>query len=456
MKDKKILFLCENMNNNQEKSMNQTSDIDTLPIIDRFLRDGLLQTLGEDEKRYQYLGDTVIALSNRIKENHRLLINFSILAFQPKPSVSEPEITMVYKTLGEHWKLIGNIYPKDKPIELLKAIMLETVNGLCNDYIFASIVYHANASAVSHYKYGISEGSLVKQVLQRAAEKTEWFAVEQYTCSNKVVEISEFNVNLSCPENIEVDQVILQDGLLAAAGPADEQGNTSKKKTPNPYTMANAGHWVGAFSKIATESIAESIESSIEEALSHLADDASEKISEKLQEVAGYRNNLKSVSLPIETKVLWWMQSLYSPNFRASYRDLPLPVTLIAMVDDLLDIISIPTVESLIYILGETILNTLSTFPAKERKAFKLSEWLEKFENPEILSMMVSHEINCLKQNYNSLSLIAVVQIILNGETKNEERIGDLLNISLTPRQFGMWLFRDLLAEKLVFKQDHE
>jgi hypothetical protein len=438
--------------------MNQESKVPILSIIDQYLKDGLLENLGEDEQRYQYLEETVTSLVKRIEEDSSLLIQFSLVAFQPKPSVDEPEIIVVYETLKVYWKFIDNVYRQDRPITLLKAIMLESISRLCNsDGRIASIIYHANASAVSHYKYDQKEGSLIKQVLTTAAIKAEEFAVNHYISSTEIREQPIFDVKITSSEEINVDQDALQDGLFAAAGPADEQGNVPKHKSPNPYQVnSHPTYWSKPFSNIASESIAQSIKSSIENALSEFANDASTVISEKLQEVAGYINYSKTSNFAIETKMLWWMQSLYSPKLQSSYRDLPLQATIISMANDLFDIVSVPIPESVVFILGEAILNAISDFPAKNRKAVKLSEWLSNLKQSDVLNAIEPLAIHSSNIENHTQPLIAVVRAVLNGQNVSKEMLGDLLDVVLTPRQFGMWLFRDLVAEGLVKEHDHE
>lgn len=291
--------------------MNQPLKILALPVIDQYLKDGLLENLGEDEQRYHYLGETVTSLLTRIKEDPRFIINFSLVAFQPKPSVDESEITLVYEILKEYWRLIDNIYRQDRPIVLIKAIMLETISRLCDhDGRLASIVYHANTSAVLHYKYDQKEGPLIKQILAAAAIKAEEFAASYYVSLTEVKEKLDFEIDTS--EAISIDRKYLHNRLMAAVGPCDEnssplsQPHNAQQVIPPPYNKV--------FADIASESIAQLIESSIEDALSEFAND----ISNKFQEVAVYNNNFRTSNLEIETKVLWWMQSLYSPKLQST------------------------------------------------------------------------------------------------------------------------------------------
>ncbi|MBI4784108.1 MAG: hypothetical protein HY785_22740 [Oscillatoriophycideae cyanobacterium NC_groundwater_1537_Pr4_S-0.65um_50_18] len=435
--------------------MTQASKPSALPIIDQYLKDGLLGDLGADEQRYEHLRETVTSLSTRIEEDPHSLIDFSLVAFQPKPSANEAGILSVYDTLKESWRLIDNVYPQDRPLALLKAIMLETVNRLCDsDGRLASIVYHANASAVPHYRYDRKESGLIKKVLTTAAIKAEEFAGTYYIPSIGIGEKLDFDVEIAAPENIEVNRAALQDGLFAAVGPHDEQGTAPKRKPTNQYQATNAPHWNKPFSNIASESIAQSIE----ETLAEFATESSSVISEKLQEIVTYVNRSKKFDLAsaIETKVLWWMQSLYSPTLRSSYRDLPLPATVIAMALDLFDIVDVPCLESVVFILGEAILNATSDGSAKSRKAVKLHEWLSNFKQTEVLN-----EIKLFKIHHSNLEnctqpLIAAVRAALGGQAVSQEMLGDLFDVAVTPRQLGMWLFRDLLAEKLVKEHAHE
>jgi GTPase-associated system helical domain len=434
--------------------MSQSELSTSVPIIDKYLEAGLLSTLGENETHYEYLGETVNFLVDKIQSNYSLLIPFSLVAFQICSSTTDPEVIRVYTALKDYWKLIGNKYP-DLPIELIKPIMLETIGRLCNgDGRIASIVYHTNASAFAHYKYAPEVGLLIKQILTTAGIKAEEFAASDYISSTEVREKPDFGFEIDTPENIKVDRATLQDGLFAAAGPTDEQGIAPKKKPPNPHHPSQGAQWNKPFSNIASESIAQSIESTIDEALAEFANEASTVISDKLKEISVYTNNAGESRLATESKILWWMQSLYSPKLRSSYRDLPLPVKIIAMAHDLFDLVTVPIPESVVYVLGEAILNAISAVPPKNCKAVKLIEWLENLSKPNVLDEIEAFKIIIPTIEQHTQPLIVVVRAVLNGQTASKEMLGDLLDVALTPRQLGMWLFRDLIAEKLVEEKD--
>jgi GTPase-associated system helical domain len=430
--------------------MSQSESSTSLPIIDKYLEAGLLSTLGENETHYGYLAETVNSLVEKIRNNYILLIPFSLVAFQAHLSETEPGVIRVYNVLKDYWKLIGNKYP-DLPVELIKPIMLETISRLCiGDGRIASIVYHGNVSAVTHYQYASKEVSLVKQILTTAVIKAEEFATSDYISLTEVREIPDFNVEIAAPEKIKVDQATLQGRLYASAGPTNEQSQPLDPPA-NPYLPASHGlTWNKPFSEIASKGIASSIEGTIDDALSEFANEASTVISDKLREISVYTNNSGESRLVTENKVLWWMQSLYSPKLRSSYRDLPLPVTIIAMTHDLFNIISVPIPESVVYVLGEAILNAISDVPVKNRKAVKLSEWLDNFKKTGVLNAIEPLQISSSNLGNHTQSLIAVVRAVLNGQAASKEMLGDLLDVTLTPRQLGMWLFRDLIAEKLV------
>jgi hypothetical protein len=430
----------------------KTSNIE-LYIIDKYLKANLLENLGNDEKRYEYLASTVTSLQEKLENYPHLIIQFSLVAFQPHLNSNEPEIISVYEALKQHWKLIDNVYSQDKPIKLLQAIMLETISRVCDsDGRFASIVYHASAGAFPHHKYSLQESPIVKQVIMTAAVKAEKFAANHYLSSTVAKEKVDFTVILTAPENVDVDQNYLQQGLMAATGPTNEQNQPLPVDIHpvNQYQVNQPPYWNKGFSDIASTRISKLIEHSIETSIKEFATDSSQVISERLQEVADYTSNSEKSSAAIERKVLWWMQSLYSPKLRASYRDLTLSTAIIAMVYDLLAQIDTPVPESVVHILGEAILNAMSEVPAKNRKAIKLSEWLESLQKPDVLTAIEPLGIDSSILENHTQSLIAVVRLGFNGQTPSPEMLRDLLNVTLTPRQLGMWLFRDSIAERLV------
>jgi GTPase-associated system helical domain len=428
--------------------MSQSELPTSLPIIDKYLKARLLDILGEDEDRYGYLGEAVNSLFDKIQNNWSLLIPFSLVAFQVFPSKIEPEIVLTYGVLKKYWRLIDIIYT-ELPIEIIKPIMLETISRLCDsDGRIASIVYHANASAVVYYEYDRIEGQLVNQVLTTAAIKAEEFATNNYISSTEIGEKPDFDFEITTPGNIKVDRSTLENRLMAAVGQHD--GNSIALQAPSNSVQFIQVPYNKIFAEIASETIASSIESTINDTLAEFANDASAVISEKLQEISVYTNHARESRLATESKILWWMQSLYSPNLRSSYRDLILPATIIAMAHDLFDLVSVPIPESVVYVLGEAILNAISDIPAKNCKVIKLSEWLDDFKKTGVLDAIEPLEIRSPTLENHTQPLIDVVRAVLNGQTASREMLGDLLDVALTPRQLGMWLFRDLIAKKLV------
>lgn len=143
-------------------------------------------------------------------------------------------------------------------------------------------------------------------------------------------------------------------------------------------------------------------------------------------------------------------------SIESSYRDLPLPAIIIAMAHDLFDVVSAPMPESTIYVLGESILNAISDIPAKNCKAVNLSNWLGSLKQTDVLNAIGPLKMHSSNLENRIQPLIAIVRAVLGGQIASEEMLGDLLNVDVTPRQLGMWLFRDLLAEKLVEEHDRE
>ena len=98
-----------------------------LTVVDTYLTANLLENLGNDEKRYEYLANAVTFLQEKLESSPDLIIQFSLVAFRSNPNSNEPEIILVYEALKQHWRFIDNVYPSDKPIKLLQAVMLETI-----------------------------------------------------------------------------------------------------------------------------------------------------------------------------------------------------------------------------------------------------------------------------------------------------------------------------------------
>lgn len=423
----------------------------SMRIIDQFLQANLLSMLGSDEQRYKHVAQAAADVAAHLAKVPADLITFAQVAFQSAPDSSEPAIALVHNALKAHWKLIDNVYAQERPVTLLRAVMLEAVGRLCaSDNRLAAIVYHTNASAFAYRRYGHAEAAVISRILADAGEAAEAFAVEGFSGgSGEDVSITEVKIPVPSAKSVAVDTAVLQDGLVAAVGPHDRAGNTPKTTPVNPYWPDSGSHWSHAYPPIAAPAISNAISGSVQSGLAALANTTSKAVNASLNAVVENARRAAR-SMPRNLSVLWWMQALYSPTLRRSYRDLDVVVAAVAMAHDLMHLDVAPCPESLVYILGEAVRDAIEDHEQQHRAPATLANWLQLLgasNDGEVLRSTV-RESPALTSH--TAPLLAVVRTVLHGHKPPRAMLGELFEAEVTPRQLAMWLFRDLIAERLA------
>lgn len=420
-------------------------------IIDQFLQANLLSTLGSDEQRYKHVTQAVEDVKARFAQAPAELITFSQVAFQPAPDPSEPSIALVYDALKAHWKLIDNVYAQERPVTLLRAVMLEVVSRLCASHKrLAAIVYHANASAFAYRRYGHAEAAVVSSILADAGEAAEEFAVEAFFgASDEDAPVIEIKIPAPSEKSVTVDTATLQDGLVAAVGPSDAQGKAPKTTPVNGNWSNGAPSWSYAYPPIAAPAIGNAIKGSVQSGLTALATATSEALTASLSTIVEDARRAAR-SMPQHLRILWWMQALYSPTLRRSYRDLDVAVAAVAMAHDLLDLDVVPCPESVVHILGEAVRDAVADHAQQHRAPATLANWLQLLGTGDVGKALRSVVGEGQALASRAAPLLAVVRAVLHGHTPPHAILGELLEVEVTPRELSMWLFRDLVVERLA------
>jgi len=423
----------------------------SMRIIDQFLQANLLSTLGSDEQRYKHVAQAAEDVEARLTKAPAELITFSQVAFQPAPDSSEPAIALVYDALKAHWKLIDNVYAQERPVTLLRAVMLEVVSRLCaSNNRFAAIVYHTNASAFAYRRYGHAEAAVVSSILADAGEAAEAFAVEAFFgVSDENVPVTEVEIPAPSEESVAVDIATLQDGLVAAVGQHDGQGKAPTTTPVNGYWTNSGASWSYAYPPIAAPVIGNAISGSLQSGLTAFATATSKAVTASLSAVVEDARRAAR-STPQHLSILWWMQALYSPTLRRSYRDLDVAVAAVTMAHDLMDLDVVPCPESVVHVLGEAVRDAVADHEKQHRGPATLASWLQLLGAGDARSVLRSVVGEGSALASRAAPLLAVVRAVLHGHTPSRAVLGELFEAEVTPRQLAMWLFRDLLAERLA------
>jgi hypothetical protein len=329
--------------------------------------------------------------------------------------------------------------------------MLEVVSRICaSDNQLAAIVYHANASSFAYHRYGRAEVAIVSRILSDAGEAAEAFAVESFSSvSAKSVFVTDVNLPGPSEESIVVDIATLQDGLVAAVGPHDAQGK-APKKTPANSNWPNTGHpWSYMYSPIAASVIGSAISGALHLSLTNFAVASSAAITTSLSAIA--TNASRAVrSTPRQLNILWWMQALYSPTLRRSYRDLDVAVATVAMAHDLMALDVVPCPEGVVHVLGEAVRDAVADHEQQRRAPTTLTNWLTLLAEGAAVNALRPIVGDGPPPASGTAPLLEVVRAVLRGHKPPQGMLGALSEEEASPRQLAMWLFRDLVAERLA------
>lgn len=418
-----------------------------MTVVDAFLGASLLSAIGDDERRYQAIRDTVRDLTNNLSNNSSELLRFSRLAFEPNPDSRDPALEFVYDALKANWKLIDNVFPQERPVTLLRVVMLEVIAQVCEDERAAAVVYHANISAAAHRRYGQAEGVVVSRLFSAAGEKAEAYTAHLWDGeAGDDEEAAAPEVSVMVPKSVKVDVETLQDALVAAVGPNDRNNTAPKASVKNTNWPHSGPPWSYEFPPIAAPAIATAIRGAVMSSLNTMATATTESLNTALQElVEDVHQAHRSAPRPLQ--VLWWMQALYSPTVRRSYRDLEVVAAATLMPHDLLDLNIMPCPEGVVHVLGEAARNAVADHEEAQRARATVSTWLGRLGEARARESVQSAVAQPAGVT-DDASLLGAARAAVHGLPL--PGLGELGDAEVTPRQLAMWLLRDLVAERLA------
>ena len=276
-------------------------------------------------------------------------------------------------------------------------------------------------------------------------------------------------------QSIQPNELLSQ--LHAALGPNNPQGqayttqfsrshwrdtNNNSDKGPNPYWPNQHQQWcwaaaprleevlisaIGVGNQRLTEQItqfANQLGISIQQVLEQQARQLTTSAQQLLQ-----RSNERSESAKLKTDVLWWLEALYSPSLRTSYRNLPPSMAMVAMSHDLFDIVDacLPTPASVAHVLGEAV-NRLKETDYDRR--YSLLETLAQVQEhgPKLRDI-----VSAPPETAGRRPLLQVIETSVHQAAPSErdllQQTGLRGDDSVSMPELAMWCFQDLQARYL-------
>ena len=294
-------------------------------LLEQFLDEGLLDLQGNDQW-YGHISSTASSLSKYLRANPQYIIPFTYAALTPEVSNQNPAVEKAVTLLKSEWKTYASI-SMASPRVMLRAIIFDALlKNADSDDATKSLLALLLASALPHLSLGKEEevwtralGELLAAVEIRA--EARWSVPSQLEVPDfpKIdVPAIRFSVKSG-----EFDQETLQQGLVTAAGPTDEQGEA----TEGNNHWANAGEpWSREFAPLAASAISEAIVGATGTKTGSVKPEAlTQALTGAIANyLKAFARDLASTTHGVEmrSRLLWWKEALVSPSARVSYREI--------------------------------------------------------------------------------------------------------------------------------------
>ena len=234
------------------------SDAMSHRLLDRFLENGLLDLKGNDEW-YEHITATAGVLSVHLRANPDDIIPFAYAALLPDVADDDPAVRRALQLLKAEWKTYASV-SMASPTVMLRAIIFDALLSIAaEDNSTQSTLALLFSSALPHLVVG-REAPVWQEALDQLLQAVEREAEAAWSVPSRVPvpPFPEFNapsttVSLKASQ---VDKTGLKRAMHAAAGPSDENGQSTEGNEHWP----NAGDpWSHQFAPLAADAISKAI-----------------------------------------------------------------------------------------------------------------------------------------------------------------------------------------------------
>ncbi|CAG9298182.1 GTPase-associated system all-helical protein GASH [Celerinatantimonas diazotrophica] len=340
-------------------------------ILTHLLAAGLIENIDGDETRFGKIEVAAQKIATELTETPKKLIPALLAGINPDVNSSDPAIEEAQNALVAEWKTMSSAYPSP-PINLFRAILLEACRQAAEKSDkHASVLWLTAADSVCLMRLS-KEESVVRNLLKNFAEKTERWATSAGDVPKAPRQAVDKLSWTPVSSNIEkVNRQKLRPKMGDAAGNSHIHSDGSNKNGGNPnnnwpsQNAATAAAWAGDFAERMTNAIGDELDNlslQLSSVLDNQSQNFSKQIEKSLNEHRKFIQRISKANLSEQQaeitrlNVLWWSEALYSISFQQSYRELELPLAIIAMPWDLLsEGLAIPTPASVSYMLSESV-----------------------------------------------------------------------------------------------------
>lgn len=428
-------------------------------ILQSFLNNQFITTDDPEHIKNLEKASSEIQKKLKIKKHQQLVIAYTLVALDPNISNSDQVVKDVEEIIIKKWNTFLNSVSKvkDSPLSYIQAVILDALDNLSKNGIYAGIIWHTGCNIISHYKLA-GQKEILSEFLQNIGNRVEAIAQTDWNIPEKT-QIEPINqVNFSFPEtpSVTISESKLKTHFLAASVYTTwkEQAGGGE----NPSSQATNNHtWPEFFSERAAEGLTKEINSALliqKNSLSSFSSSFQKSIKTYFDELQPYFENVSSSilrsseSLNKRSNLLWWKQSLYSTSLDVSYRSLePLSLT-VTISTDLATMVHPIYPKSVDYLLQETLRDVLGENITERRD---LSEFLDKLgqlsgDENQLLEGM---QIDTLNRKSLGSSIVGIINKTIVSDVFFEQT-GIDKKAKLSLQELTVWLFHDLQASKLL------
>ncbi|MGM0582546.1 MAG: GTPase-associated system all-helical protein GASH [Bacteroidota bacterium] len=413
------------------------------------LKSGLFD-IGDSDERLKWLQQSVTALVKVLKKNYSLLPKYSLVALDPNISEKEPILSDVEKIVTKYWTALRGKYP-DMPRNIHRGVIINALMLLgSEDPVAARIIYLTSTNFYPYTKLG-KEKEIVHILLTQLGEIAETHAVEEWSLIEeepklRIGSLKISNLNLGVAS---INEEKLREGLKTAV-------------SNNPQTNQGSNHggnssWGDHFADEASESIANSLDNAFDKLSKSLTPETIENPINKFftSFKKSLDENLKSsfasiVAVERRSKLLWWKETLYSPSFKKSYREVSNAVLPILMGSDLNEQVAKITPISVDYLLRDTLL----ILNEKKGEKIKFKDFFNSITKDSSKSE-ITNLLPEIDESDGRISITDFMILFLNDKAKLKdftESTGIKQDDEISIEDLSVSIFHDLLTKRLSSK----
>lgn len=259
-------------------------------MIKELLEANYLDAIGDDDVKLSHVTKAAGELRDDIAKRPGQIVPLTLIALDPDGNPQDDLLVATENRLKKHWQTYSNKFRDERPVQLLRAIIIEALSMVADGSInFAAAIWYTGSAYLSH-KNAKNEQDLLVGFLKGLGAKVESAVVRQWSFSSDGKQLKQ----------------LVEDAIAETNGTAPSFDGT--------LTSALGSLWsaeTSAFDPKKASSVANAVHSDIESAVDVA--------------FAGLNKPLIGLSKLVATeilknKLLWWKETKYSETLGRSYR----------------------------------------------------------------------------------------------------------------------------------------